>query len=179
MKRWTIEEWHRVVKHVCRIEDLALRELDHMKRVMAVKMIVAWSIMLRLKLGLKVDGLSPEDLFDDLEVGILRILALDMNLKVEDEGGGKGRPGQIETAKGAVRAVARIGGHQGRKCDGEPGFVNYAKGEAVLQSLKGFMEALRRHPVEALVLLLGPLFLPEVQEVIRRYYEVVGGGSCI
>ena len=175
MKRWTIEEWHRVVKHVCRIEDLALRELDRMKRVMAVKMIVAWSIMLRLKLGLKVDGLSPEDLFDDLEVGILRILALDMNLKVEDEGGGKGRPGQIETAKGAVRAVARIGGHQGRKCDGEPGFVNYAKGEAVLQSLKGFMEALRRHAVEALVLLFGPLSLAEVQEVIRRYYEVVGG----
>ena len=129
-----------MVKHVCRIEDLALRELDHMKRVMAVKMIVAWSIMLRLKLGLKVDGLSPEDLFDDLEVGILRILALDMNLKVEDEGGGKGRPGQIETAKGAVRAVARIGGHKGRKSYGEPGFVNYAKGEAVLQSLKGFIK---------------------------------------
>jgi hypothetical protein len=174
MKRWTIEEWHRVVKHVCRIEDLALRELARMKRVMAVKMIVAWSIMLRLKLGLEVKGLSPEDLFDDLEAGVLRILALDMNLKVEDEGGGKGMPGKIETAKGAVRAAARIGGHQGRKCDGEPGFVNYAKGESHLKKLKGFVEAMRRHRVDALALLFGALSFTDVQQVIAQYYEFMG-----
>ena len=174
MKRWTIEEWHRVVKHVCRIEDLALREIDHMKRVMAVKMLVAWCIMLRLKLGLKVKNLPPGDLFDDLEVGVLRILALDMNLKVEDEGEGLGRPGKIETAKGAVRAVARLGGHQGRKCDGEPGFVNYASGEVVLQILKGFVEALQRHPLEALVLLLGALPLDQIKDVIVRFAQLYG-----
>ena len=41
IRRWTIEEWHRVIKDCRRVEDLALRDLDHMKRAMTLKVLVA------------------------------------------------------------------------------------------------------------------------------------------
>ena len=75
-RRWGIEEFHRVFKHGCRVERLALRELDHMQRAVGVEEIVAWSFMLRHKLGREHPELPPEAAFDDLEAAVLNVFSL-------------------------------------------------------------------------------------------------------
>ena len=116
------------------MEDLALRDLDHMKRAMTLKVLVAWFIMYRLKLGLKVDSLPVEDVFDELEAAVLRIVVMDMNLDVEDAE--TAEPGTLKTAGGAVKAVARLGGHLGRKGDGDPGLETFGSGTAALAVMR-------------------------------------------
>ena len=74
-RRWGIEEFHRVLKHGCKVEHLALRELDHMQRAIGVEEIVAWSFMLRHKLGREHPELAPEAAFDDLEVAVLEVFS--------------------------------------------------------------------------------------------------------
>ncbi|MBQ1421069.1 MAG: transposase, partial [Desulfovibrio sp.] len=39
-RRWGIEEFHRVLKDGCRVENLALRELDHVQRAIGIEEIV-------------------------------------------------------------------------------------------------------------------------------------------
>ena len=75
-RRWSIEEFHRVLKDGCKVENLALRELDHVQRAIGVEEIVAWSYMFRHKLGREHPELPPEAAFDDLEVAVLNVLNL-------------------------------------------------------------------------------------------------------
>ncbi|MCR5257625.1 MAG: IS4 family transposase [Desulfovibrio sp.] len=75
-RRWGIEEFHRVFKHGCKVENLALRDLDHIERAIGVEEIVAWSFMLRHKLGREHPDLPPEAAFDDLEVAVLDVFSL-------------------------------------------------------------------------------------------------------
>ncbi len=168
MRRWTIEEWHRVIKDCCRVEDLALRDIDHMKRAMTLKVLVAWFIMYRLKLGLKVDNLPVEDVFDELEAAVLRIVVMDMNLDVEDAETAK--PGSLATARGAVKAVARLGGHLGRKGDGDPGLETFGSGTAVLAVMRKFSLALRRNLKQAIIMLVGEMSLSMILETVWQAF---------
>ena len=49
--RWVIEEFHRVLKHTCKIEDLRNDTSQRISRLIAFYIIVAWRIMLLLQLG--------------------------------------------------------------------------------------------------------------------------------
>ena len=75
-RRWGIEEFHRVLKDGCKVENLALRELDHVQRAIGVEEIVAWSFMIKHKLGREHPELPPEAAFDDLEVAVLNVFSL-------------------------------------------------------------------------------------------------------
>ena len=168
IRRWTIEEWHRVIKDCRRVEDLALRDLDHMKRAMTLKVLVAWFIMYRLKLGLKVDSLPVEDVFDDLEAAVLRIVVMDMNLDVEDAE--TAEPGTLKTAGGAVKAVAMLGGHLGRKGDGDPGLETFGSGTAALAVMRKFSLALRRNLKQAIIMLVGEMSLSMILETVWQAF---------
>lgn len=69
--RWRIEDWHRVLKSGCRIEDLAHETAERLRRAIAINMVIAWRIMLMTLLGRETPNLPAEILFSDLELRVL------------------------------------------------------------------------------------------------------------
>lgn len=107
--RWRIEDWHRVLKSGCRIEDLAHETVERLRRAIAIDIVIAWRIMLMTLLGRETPELPAEILFSDVELRTLRAYA-------------KKRRIQPPVLLGeAVRLVAKIGGYLGRNNDPPPG----------------------------------------------------------
>jgi hypothetical protein len=73
--RWRIEDWHRVLKTGCRIEQLAHKTAERLKRAIAINMVIAWRIMLMTLLGRQCPELPAEVLFSDLEIEVLQAYA--------------------------------------------------------------------------------------------------------
>ena len=73
--RWRIEDWHRVLKSGCRIEQIAHQTAERIRRAIAINMVVAWRIMLMTLLGRETSELPPEVLFSDVELHVLRAYA--------------------------------------------------------------------------------------------------------
>ncbi len=69
--RWRIEDWHRVLKSGCRVEDAAHKTAERLKRSIAINLVIAWRIMLMTLLGRETPELPAEVLFSDLEVEVL------------------------------------------------------------------------------------------------------------
>lgn len=70
--RWRIEDWHRVLKSGCGIENLAHETAERQRRAIAINLIIAWRIMLMTLLGREMPGLPAEILFSNLELKVLR-----------------------------------------------------------------------------------------------------------
>lgn len=73
--RWRIEDWHRVLKSGCCIEDAAHKTAERLKRSIAINLVIAWRIMLMTLLGRETPELPTELLFSDLEIEVLRAYA--------------------------------------------------------------------------------------------------------
>lgn len=107
--RWRIEDWHRVLKSGCRIEDLAHETAERLRRAIAINLVIAWRIMLMTLLGRETPELPAEVLFSDIELRTLHAWAKQNRLKP---------PSLVGEA---VRLVAKIGGYLGRNRDPPPG----------------------------------------------------------
>jgi hypothetical protein len=73
--RWRVEDWHRVLKSGCAIEDLTHKTADRMRRAIAINLVIAWRIMLMTLLGREMPNLPPEVLFSDVELRTLQAFA--------------------------------------------------------------------------------------------------------
>ena len=73
--RWRIEDWHRVLKSGCRIEDLAHETAERLRRAIAINLVIAWRIMLMTLLGRETPELPAEVLFSGVELRTLRAYA--------------------------------------------------------------------------------------------------------
>ncbi len=73
--RWRIEDWHRVLKSGCRIEELAHQSAERLRRAIAINLVIAWRIMLMTLLGRDVPELPAEVLFSDIELRTLNAYA--------------------------------------------------------------------------------------------------------
>lgn len=118
--RWRIEDWHRVLKTGCGIEELRNETATRLKRALAIYLVIGWRVMLLALLGREEPGLPPEVLFSDLEIEVLTAYANSRrDLKPPERLGD------------AVRLVARLGGYQDRKSDPPPGnqvlWIGYSK----------------------------------------------------
>ena len=69
--RWRIEDWHRVLKSGCKVEDIAHKSADRLKRAIAINLVIAWRIMLMTLLGREAPEMPPEVMFSDLELEVL------------------------------------------------------------------------------------------------------------
>lgn len=129
--RWRIEDWHRVLKTGCGVEELRNETANRLERALAIHLVIAWRVMLMALLGREEPGLPPEVLFSDIEIKVLTAFA---NTRRDLQ-----PPRHLGDA---VRLVARLGGHQGRKSDLPPGhqvtWIGYAKLRAMCQ---GFLLA--------------------------------------
>lgn len=122
-KRWRIEDWHRVLKSGCRVEDSRLETADRLKREIAISMVVAWRIMLMTLMSREVPELPADVLFTELEIETLRCYAKKKALK------------EPENLGEVVELMARLGGYLGRRNDPPPGHLTLCKGYQVLQLL--------------------------------------------
>jgi hypothetical protein len=73
--RWRIEDWHRVLKSGCAIEDLTHKTADRMRRAIAINLVIAWRIMVMTLLGREMPNLPAEVLFSDVELRTLQAYA--------------------------------------------------------------------------------------------------------
>ncbi|MCA1600332.1 MAG: IS4 family transposase [Acidobacteria bacterium] len=108
-KRWRIEDWHRILKTCCRVEEPAHRDSECLMRLVAINMVIAWRIQLMTLLGREVPELPLELLFSDLEIEVMRRYCNSQRVRVP------------ATLGEGVLLVAKLGGYLGRKHDGPPG----------------------------------------------------------
>ena len=73
--RWRIEDWHRVLKSGCKIDDLAHETAERLRRAIAINLVIAWRIMLMTLLGRETPELSAEILFSDVELRTMHAYA--------------------------------------------------------------------------------------------------------
>ena len=69
--RWGIEEWHRVLKSGCNVEGREFKTAEHLQRVLAFDLIVAWRILACLKLGRVLPQLSARIIYTGEELAVL------------------------------------------------------------------------------------------------------------
>jgi hypothetical protein len=125
--RWRIEDWHRVLKSGCRIEQIAHQTADRLQRAIAINLVIAWRIMLMTLLGRETPEMPAEVLFSDLEIEVLQAYAK------------KKRQTEPSCLGDAVRLVAKMGGYLGRSCDSPPGHQLMWQGFSQLQLMcEGF-----------------------------------------
>ncbi len=69
-RRWGIEEWHRALKNGCGVEQREFKTAQHLQRVLAFDLIVAWRVLVCVKLGRVLPQLPASVLYspDELEV---------------------------------------------------------------------------------------------------------------
>jgi hypothetical protein len=109
-QRWKVERYHYVLKSGCRIEDLQLEHASRIERALALYNVVAWRL-LRLTYWSRAEPDQPcTAVLEEDEWKALWVI-----------GASKPLPKQPPKLCDAVRMIAKLGGFQGRKNDGEPG----------------------------------------------------------
>jgi hypothetical protein len=69
-RRWGNEEWHRMLKSGCGAERREFTTAEHLQRALAFELILAWRVLLLVKLGRSLPDLPAQAVFapDELEV---------------------------------------------------------------------------------------------------------------
>jgi hypothetical protein len=119
--RWLIERYHFILKSGCRVEQLHLDRVERLARAVATYSIVATRLLRLTYLARREPECTVGDDLTETEWTVLtaRFPALL----------------QTPTIHAAVRAIAHLGGFQGRTGDGEPGVVTLWRGVQRLHDL--------------------------------------------
>lgn len=110
-RRWGIETWHKVLKSGCKVEDCLLETAERLKRYLTLFSVIG----VRLMYVTYQARVQPEAAATAV-LSTEEIEALHLRLKKAPP-----PPEQPPTLREAVRMIGRLGGHLGRKGDGEPG----------------------------------------------------------
>jgi Transposase DNA-binding len=133
-RRWVVEEFHKAQKTGCRIEDMQFTTTDRLEPAIALLSVVAVTLLNLREASRRADAQTRRAdtlvSYDYVEV---------LSLK---------RYGQVRselTVHEFFLALARLGGHQNRKCDGAPGWLVLWRGWMKLQAmLDGYHAAQRK-----------------------------------
>jgi hypothetical protein len=125
--RWRIEEWHKVLKSGCRIEDRRLQTWDRMEVLLSVYSVIAWKVLGLRELARQEESIRPESLLTETERTVLETKFPEL-------------PGQDGQAYAI--AVAKIGGYLDRSSDPPPGWETMWKG---LKKLRTWAEGYELH----------------------------------
>jgi hypothetical protein len=125
--RWMIERFFRVLKSGCRVEERQLETAERLIRCLALDCIVAWRILYLTILAREVPDAPCTIAFEDHEwKGVWSFVH--RSAKVPD------KPPPL---RDIVRMVGRLGGHIGRKSDGEPGSMTLWRGMQRVPDIAG------------------------------------------
>jgi len=116
-RRWGIEVFHRILKSGCAIEDRQLGTASRLINCLAIDMVVAWRIHHLTWLGRETPELPCTVAFDDDQWKAVILFTTR-----------KPAPATPPSLNQMIRMIARLGGHLGRKSDGDPGSETLWKG---------------------------------------------------
>jgi len=122
-RRWRIEEWHKVLKSGCKVQDIISDDAETIRRVVAINMVIAWRVMLMTLLHREQPDLPPQTMFSDVE---LQVLARFAEVKAYR---------QPDTAGNAIWLLARLGGYRARSSDPPPGIIVIWRGCTKLEAM--------------------------------------------
>ena len=127
--RWMIEILFKVLKSGCKAEERQLETYDRLRRCLAIDIVVAWQILYLTTVGRDTPDLPCTVIFDEANWQALWVFL---------HQGRKKMPEETPTLREMTRMIGRLGGHLGRRQDGEPGVVTMWRG---LQRLPDISEA--------------------------------------
>jgi hypothetical protein len=120
--RWRIEDWHKVLKTGCEIEERQLQTWERMEVLLSVYSVIAWKVLELRELARGEDSATPETLLSDAERAVLET-------KFPELSGQNGKAYAVH--------VAKLGGYLDRGSDPPPGWQTMWKG---LQKLRMWAE---------------------------------------
>jgi hypothetical protein len=133
-RRWVVEEYHKAQKTGCRIEDMQFTTTDRLEPAIALLSVVALTLLNLREAGRRADANTRRA---DTVISSEYVEVLSLK-----------RYGSVRhnlTVREFFLALARLGGHQNRKCDGHPGWLVLWRGWMKLQAmLDGYLAAQRR-----------------------------------
>jgi len=109
--RWGIEQWHRVLKSGCRIEQRQLESFERLQRLLTVYAVIAWRILYATMLARLIPNMACTAILNEDEWQALYCRIHHCALP----------PATAPPLKQAIRWIAQLGGFIGRVSDGEPG----------------------------------------------------------
>ncbi|MGH8195002.1 MAG: IS4 family transposase [Woeseiaceae bacterium] len=111
-QRFGIETWHKVLKSGCKVEDCLLETAERLGRYLSLFSIIGVRLMHVAYLARVQPDLPAREVFSKEEIEALHV-RLHKTLP----------PAKSPSLREVVRMIGRVGGHLGRKCDGEPGMT--------------------------------------------------------
>lgn len=117
-KRWGIEEYHKTLKSVCRIEDRQLGDRTVWENCLAIDLVVAWRIEHIKKLARTQPQAPCSIAFEQHQWQA--VFALQRPHQP--------LPSTPPNLREITRLTAELGGFLGRKSDGEPGSITLGRG---------------------------------------------------
>jgi hypothetical protein len=133
-RRWVVEEFHKAQKTGCRIEDMQFTTTARLEPAIALQSVVAVTL-LNLREASRRDDAKTRRANTLLSPEYVEVLSLKRYGKVRND----------LTIHEFFLALARLGGHQNRKCDGPPGWLVLWRGWMKLQDmLDGYLAAQRK-----------------------------------
>lgn len=130
--RWVVEELHKGIKTGCGIETLKFETIERLEPAIAVISAVATTLL----------NLRDAARAADAETRPATAVVAPVYVEVLAAHYGK-RLGPQPSVKAFYMHVARLGGHQNRKCDGFPGWITLWRGWMKLQAMVDGYEAAR------------------------------------
>jgi hypothetical protein len=109
LRRWDIEVFHRVLKTGCRVESIQLETIEALLNALMIYVVVAWRILYLTHVGRQCPELPCGCVFGEDEWRATCAVA------------GRGPAAGEPTLREFIAMVGKLGGHLGRKCDGQPG----------------------------------------------------------
>jgi hypothetical protein len=116
--RWMVEVFFKVLKSGCKAEERQLETAERLKRCLALDSVVAWRILYLTTVGRKLPDLPCTVVFEEFEWKGLWVF---VHKSTEI-------PRETPKLQEVVRLIGRLGGHLGRKSDGQPGILNMWRG---------------------------------------------------
>lgn len=123
--RWEVEIFFRVLKSGCQIEKLQLETIDRLEPCLALYMIIAWRTLFVTMFGRIYPDIDCEFIFTKEEWQAVHLV---LNQTPP--------PSSPPSISEIIPMIARLGGHLGRKHDGEPGPTSIWIG---LQRMRDFL----------------------------------------
>lgn len=116
LRRWDIEVFHKVLKSGCKVEEIQLKTVEALLRVLMIYMVIAWRVLYLTHLGRHCPELPCSAIFEEDEWKATCAV-----LKRSPEAG--------EPSLGEfIPMIGKLGGHLGRKSDGPPGPASIWRG---------------------------------------------------
>ena len=122
--RWIVEEFHKAIKTGCDIEALGFHKEERLEPVIALLSVVG-VFLLQLRNWSRREDAKEQPAREVVPLGWVQVLSQWRH--------------QRTCADWSVHAffyaLARLGGHQNRKCDGMPGWITIWRGWTKLQAM--------------------------------------------